>query len=375
MKRTLFMIMYVSLIFLLTGCWDEHELNESGFVQGVAVDLDRDGKILLTTQIYKPIVGGSTTGKAGTFLNIQTKGQSIEDAIRKVPIQLGRKAQYSHIRVILFGEPLAKTIPIGKVLDFFIRDHEMRLTTKTMITKGKASNYLEFHPSIEPSISQQFRTIQESAFRYNSMTTNMNILELAIQLKSKVNDADVTMVYLNDRKKVAVEGVALLKEGKKVGELSPSHTPYLNMLVNHYNSGVINVPCKSEKSVMESFEVTSLQTHITPKVKEGTVNARISVKIKGSATALTCTSMTTSKEVNLFQKSVEDVVKKGLRQTIDQLQKQKTDILGIGNELYRKHPDQWRGNWDERFAQIPFEIDVKAVVSNTGMEIGEPFSK
>ena len=66
-------------------------------------------KISLTTQIYKPSQGVSATGAKAAksaYLNVITQNESISRAIRDIPLNLGRKAQWSHTRLIIIGENL-----------------------------------------------------------------------------------------------------------------------------------------------------------------------------------------------------------------------------------------------------------------------------
>ena len=55
------------LMVLLTGCWNKIELDELGFVMGVALDKGKNGVIELTTQVYRAtsIESGPTSSAKG----------------------------------------------------------------------------------------------------------------------------------------------------------------------------------------------------------------------------------------------------------------------------------------------------------------------
>ncbi len=51
------MLIWVFLLIvpLLGGCWDQVELTERGFVMGMALDVADEGKIEMTVQLFRPM--------------------------------------------------------------------------------------------------------------------------------------------------------------------------------------------------------------------------------------------------------------------------------------------------------------------------------
>ncbi|CAG7633095.1 Spore germination protein B3 [Paenibacillus allorhizosphaerae] len=373
------------MLFMMTGCGDKAELTEFGFVQAVAVDLTREGKIALTTHFYNPTGGGETNaavkqGQRG--LNIRTEADTAFEAVRDIPIHFGRKAKWDHMRVILIGEEVAKSQSLGEVLDYFSRDHEPRATVLVLLTKGTAADYLNVDPFIEYTIGQQLRKIEESGSLYSAKTTKIPLLDLAIQLKSEAGVAVIPYVYSNDaRKELTVAGIAMLKEGKLTGStLTPGNTQYLLMLTDRYESGVIEFPCsgESKENGKESLEVVSLKTSVKPVIVNDTLEIRVRTKITGSVAELRCSSLDTKEKTKQFEDHIKKTVESGMRNMIAVLQKRKLDALGIGDQVFRKNPQLWRRwkpDWGERFADSRFVIEIEVNVLNTGMTVGNPFSK
>ncbi|CAG7613675.1 Spore germination protein B3 [Paenibacillus solanacearum] len=374
------------MLFILSGCGDKAELTEFGFVQAVAVDLTDKGTIALTTHFYNPTGGGETNvavkqGQRG--LNIRTEGDTTFEAVRDIPIHLGRKAKWDHMRIILIGEAIARSQSLGEVLDYFSRDHEPRATVLVLLTKGSAAGYLHVAPFIEYTIGQQLREIEDSGSRYSAKTTKIPLLDLAIQLRSEAGVAALPYVYSQNAEKkiLSVAGIALLKDGKLSGNiLTPSNTQYWLMLTDRYKSGVIEFPCgdDTKKNGKESLEVMSLKTIVKPVILNDTLEIRVRTKIKGSVSELQCSSLDTKEETDRFEDHIKKTVERGMRNMIAVLQKRQLDALGIGDQIYRKNPQLWRRwkpDWGERFAQSRFVIELEVNVLNTGMTVGNPFSK
>lgn len=389
MRLRLIVVLPVLSCFLLTGCGDKAELTEFGYAQAVAIDQAKDGKFELTTHFYNPTSGGETgtaDAQRKRGFNITTRADTVFEAARDIPIHFGRKAKWDHMRIILIGEEIARKEDVGDVLDFFSRDHEPRATVLTLITKGKASDYLNVKPFIENTIGQQLRKIEESAIHYSAKTMSTPLLELAIQLKNETGIAMIPYVYsssIDNPKELTVAGVAMLKKGKLNGSIvTPTDTQRLLMLIDKYEGGVIEIPCngmsEEKQKAKESLEVLSLKTKVTPTVKDDEVTVRVMTRIKGSVGELRCSSLKTKDEALRFRDTVKKTVESELREVVKYFQKRQMDAFGIGDQIYRMNPSLWKSmkpDWGERFASSRFEINVEVDILNTGMGVGTPFSK
>lgn len=373
--------------FLLTGCWDKFELTEWGFVQGIAIDQTKDGKFELTTQFYKP-KGGGPTGASGSggegqtaAINITTKDDSIFEAIRDISIHLGRKPMWSHLRVILISEQVAKKKSLGDVLDFFYRSHETRLFVPIIITKDKASDYLKTTPFIENTVSQQIGEIQKYASRFTAKVAMTDLLDLGIQLKSEVSAGIVPYLYFGEKqpKETLVVGNALIKKGKMAGTVAPKDVEGLLMLSDRFQSGIIQIPCSrtsNEKNKrMETMEVFLFNVNVKPNVKGDSLKVDVSIQIAASTGELYCSDLTTTKGEQLFLKSAEAAVEEKIKRTVKLLQDKKVDVIGIGNKIYSQNPQQWktlRDDWDELFSGAKFNYHIEVELIDTKMDIGKP---
>ncbi|UVI32629.1 Ger(x)C family spore germination protein [Paenibacillus spongiae] len=383
MMKTITAVILFACCLLLSGCWDKMELDEYAFVQAVAIDETEEGKIDLTIHTYKPSGGGGGGTPGGAqgmknYINIHVTNESVFEAIRDFTLHMGRKAQWSHMRVLLIGEELAKKRNIGEILDFFSRDHEPRATIDILIGKDKAGNYLEVDPYIEKTEAQELREITRLAHRYSAKAVETNLMDLSLQMKSETGIARlpyITRDKRNNPNSVPVAGTALIKKGRMAGLLKKEDTESLIVLTGKYDNGVIETDCPDPKKY-ETLEADSLKTKITPKIKGDSVDVHVSVKIDGIVGELVCHSLKDKAGYKRYVDHVEQSVERKLRKTIKLLQKKKLDAIGIGDLVYTKNPElwkRWKPDWEERFARIPFKVDVKVNVTSTGMDIGKPY--
>lgn len=370
-----------SSIFL-SGCWDHNELPIYGFVQAIALDLseENENKLELTTQFIKPSpkIGSAGGGGDKAFVNIETEGDTAFEAIRDITNHLGRKAQWSHTRIILISEELAESRHIGEMLEFFYRDHEPRLLINIGVTEGKAKDYLEGKPFIENTLSQQLKEVGKAAHRYSSKTMEVNLLSLGRQLNSEIQTSKMPYYQKSKNGEPFVSGLATFHKGKLTGHITPLQTEALLMMLNEYGSGIVEIPCESNPSLKESVEIGSSKAKMKTKLSKGEVTVNISINMEGGVGELKCTSLDKSENVAKYNKKVAKVVKDNVESTLTQMQEDKNDLLGLGNEIFRKNPKQWmkmKKEWPEIFSNTTFNVKVKMNIVNSGADIGTPFFK
>lgn len=370
----------IIFLLLLPGCWSKYELTERGFVMGVAIDRNQKGQVELMTQIYRPSSPQADrpgNNPAQSSINIATVNDTVMGAIRDIPIHLGRKAQWSHLRVILVGEQFAKKMDLMSMLDFFHRDHEPRSSVTLMITKGKARKLLEKKPLIEQTTSQQLLRSGESSFRNTGKTLDTTLLDLIRQVKSPNSDAAVAYVYEDkaDPKLWSAAGVALLRDGKLASVVPTEKVKGLLILQNKFHSGIMEAPCAGKEKVQETSEVLSLTVKKTPHYVKGSLVVDVKIRGEIAATELKCSTIKDEAEEKRFVGGVEGQMVKEAKEALAYIQHEKLDVIGIGNGIYRENPMAWsklKENWDQQFSEIPFTFDIKLKLITGGSISAKP---
>lgn len=373
------------LVLLLAGCWNRRELTDWGFVQAAAIDETGKGDILLTAQIYRPSGSSSQSGvptaKGSSFVDTASINGTVNGASSDATNELGRKLQWSHMRVLLIGEDIARKRNIGEFLDFFARSHEPRGSIVVLITQGPAKAFLEIQPLIEGTIGQQLKSIVELAQHQSGKAIVMTLKELTIL--SKRPRSEFVIPYVKLRKEshavASVGGLALFgfPAGKMTGVVPSGLTPYVLMLKNRYRGGFLNIPCAGKDSAKDSFDISRSHTKIRVQVKGGELGIRINVELEGIIGELGCSNAETSAEIARFTGRVEQETKDRLSEAVTYMQRNRKDLLGVGLKVYRWHNrtwKSWQSDWDKRFAEASVDIAVKAMMLNSGMNPAKPFS-
>lgn len=173
---------------LLSGCWDYREINQLAFVIGVGVDGKTGERELAAHHLVAlPGQGGAQGGMSGgggiaapAMLQSAT-GQSVGDAFTELHSLTGRATSYSHVRVLVLGEKLARE-GLLSTLDTFTRWYEFRRTMSVFIARPDAEAVLKVQSPLVTDPVEYL--IGLSAIPALGMSNPVELDDLLIQIQS-----------------------------------------------------------------------------------------------------------------------------------------------------------------------------------------------
>ena len=384
MKKAVFCC---TCLLLLTGCWDRTELKQLGIVLGVAVDKDPDsGEFIVSTQMLRP--GAISTQMPNTEKPVEkvvTSGKTIFEAIRKSNLEFDRKGFYAHTKVIVIGEDLAKD-GLLPVLDFFQRGKEIRGYVFVCIAKNaQASEILGIESGgIQPIPAIRLRDMIEDT-RFQLKGVKINLLNFYKESIGSGIEPVVGVLKVEkdkfSKKHVKMSGGAVFNKDKLVGYLNEHQTIGYRWCKSEVESGAVSIPSPLNENRYESVEVKKADTTIKPKVKGKEISFTIHVEGEGIITEQeVMTSLEDStKKLEHMKKTEEKMnkqIEKYIKLAIEKSQKEfHSDIFGFGRALNKEEPKVWnevKKDWNDRFAEAPYTVNVHFKINSTGLMRG-PF--
>src|SRR5690625_990583 len=133
-------------VVFLTGCWDEMNIEERGFVIGSAIDLAEEQTsenvhVTLTNQLVVPAGLGTPaqgSGEEKAFNNLSATGESIDNIVHSMGVITSRVPFFGHLQLVIISSEIAKQPNLfSSIMDFFIRDPEMQRKVKEIISNEK----------------------------------------------------------------------------------------------------------------------------------------------------------------------------------------------------------------------------------------------
>jgi spore germination protein KC len=358
----------------LTGCWGLYELNTLAIVQGVGLDKGQD-QTDVTVQISKPTgsnqskkEGGNDTTQA--YWNLTNKGDTFSSALRQFSNDSIRRLYFPHNKVVIFGRSLAKD-GVQPYVDFFIREHENRLTVKVLVAKHKARAILGVQPRLENMTASDISDLLRNQST-TAKSAQVNLKQFASALMSETAAPVVPIVDISgeeEKEKLVISGLAVFKKAKLVGELNMAEARGLSWAMGKVKGGILEVTVPDGKG-KASFRILRSKSKMIPKLQDNTVRFLIKIKeediLHSQSSPKNLALLPVSKALG---KVKEDAIRNEVMSALKKAKKLNADIFGFGEIVHKKFPKQWKkmeGKWDELFPKLEVEVQVESAMRRTG---------
>ncbi|ARC59050.1 Ger(x)C family spore germination protein [Bacillus licheniformis] len=381
----------VLLLFLLTGCWSSHEIEELGLTFAMGIDkgeetelekkFDKVGgdypKKDRITMIYQYVneqaagsksIGVSTDQK--TYINVYETGDSLQQINAEVALRQDRPVFSPHLKVIVIAADLLRTYSLSELLDQPLRDNEIRPSSMVLVTRGRARDTLELKETGEMPAFRLLKIV-ENEYKAKKILPPVTLAKLTGKMRSGTSYLLQNVIGTDGEIKYAGAAAINGKTNKLIGYLDEHDLEGVMWIIGKGIGGMVKSYDPTEKKVT-AFGVESIKSNIKPIVKGNRLSFEVNVKSEGYLAEnwntkekafddkfLEKVEKTTAKTV---KKSMEDITKKMKTEY-------KADLAGFGNELRIKHPRLWeklKKNWDETFTDIPITFHVQIAIKEYG---------
>jgi spore germination protein KC len=390
MKKIILLLSTIIITFILTGCYDYNYINDSAMIGAIAFDKEGNDYVVTIQIFYMQPAASSSSSSMGPAQpsTFSGRGKSIDRALANTALVIPRKLSFSHIQLIIIQESLAKQGMIN-ILDFIMRHYESRLQFPIIISKEPtAGEILKVQTVIESFPVIKINKSLTIANKEHGISNQMNYDELISQLlQDGINPAlpsiKITdkwseegkidnIQYIEPISKLEIDTLGVFKKDKLLGWLDYDETIGYNLATGRLKSAVISVPCNSTATKYSSVRILRNKASINVDIKKGKPKIKADLKLQVRVTELECHLGNDNKEIidkmeKLVNTEVKRIVEKAI---IASQQKFNSDILGIGDSIYRKNPKYWKknkDNWDKIYPTIDYEVKVDTNITRVGI--------
>ncbi|WP_261305671.1 Ger(x)C family spore germination protein [Paenibacillus andongensis] len=382
LKKSICWPSLLCIIFFLTGCWDRIEIDQRGFVVGVAIDYTNNSKhkfkgtyqIVVPSGLKQSSQGQSGSGSSGkAYFNLSSTENSMPALSARLAARTSRSPYFEHLKIIIVSSEVAKDDKVfADVLDYFLRNSEMRRGVQILIADGKASDILDIPTFNEPTPIDYITSIARNDRKSNFMLPESRIGDVHEYLV-KHESFPIQNVKLEE-KGVSMTGSAIFDGQTKemVGFLTGAETQGLNFVTDHIKGGIIEATFKDHTF---DFRVERTKSKITMQQLSPT---KFKFNIKLAAEGVLEKSIagydpSDSEAIKYLEKSLEDVVQGNTLKVIKKLQQTyKKDALGLGAYLYENHYKVWKpiaADWEQGlsiFTQSEINVQAEVIIRRIG---------
>lgn len=391
-SRILPTFLVAGLFLMQTGCWNSKEIEDLSMYVGLALDegnptmveqeLQEQGEsyrkrnqITATLQIVPmKTTGGSQQtdqgqGEESDFLNISETGDSLFEIMRRYSIRLEHPVIGHHLKIIVLSRSLAQKHNIDKLLDFILRDNDIRPSCIVFLSKGLAKDTL-VSKRINEIPAFKLKSMQLSRLRSNKIIKEVNLSKLNGWLGNKQSFILQEVAVTNGETEFSGAGIIKGETGRWIGSLSETEVESILWIKGEVQGGTIK--SYDWKNEPITFELKSTKSKITSKLKDDQLSFHVSVEAEGRL--IETWDVEDDSSSTEFQDKVISILEERLLQMLKStVQKMQStyivDVAGFGERLHIEHPKYWKkvkDRWDEVFSQTPVSFDIKFSITDTG---------
>lgn len=358
--------------FILSGCWNYVEINDKAVVSGLSIDRDKENnEYILTVELILPQVEEKSKSRSEI---ITMEGDTISDAIRNFIKKTGKKLYWSHIKVLIISQDIAKE-SLLPVLDLFNRDAEIDHNVWILISRDKtAKDILEKgKPKLHDTISYHLDDMLK-ADKFISKYPSVNLWDLLDVLASDGSSPVMPAIKLSSgqEKIPQIDGTAVFKKDKLIGWLDGAETKSLLLVLGKLKGGIIVVPNIADTGTDVSLEIFRSKTIVNTMMSSDRLVIEINVNLDVAIAELSNNQDFINKEGReKVKKDAEELIKKQIEDLIQKSQKEyQSDILQFSSVIKREMPNFWKEikpNWNSEFSTLESVVNVEVTISRSAL--------
>lgn len=340
-------IVLMSLIFLLTGCYDNIELNDLAIISGIGIDY-KDNEYYLTYEILSDTKTEDNSEMLSYTVN--GSGKSISEAFINTNYKVSRKTYFAHLNILMLSEKIING-HLDKITDYILRDNSIRSDFKVLVANGTTpEKILNSNDKNHPVVSEEIVKLIDNEKYNNNLVIGETFREITAKLISEENDVILNTISL-DNQDIFINNSYIFKDFKYQDTLSTKNSSLYNLLTKNvsavefdktYDKGNVTITVNSS-----DFTIKVLKDKII-------VNSNLEAKILENNAEFNLKDTFSYKTLN---KDFGKLIEQDIKEFIKILQRNKSDILGLQEKYYKNTRKKNQGLWTS--AEIEVNVNLK----------------
>ena len=372
-KRAIVLLIILTHLFLLTGCWNYVEIDQQINVAGFGIDEGKNGK---KYHFSVEVITADQKGNSSINSNvIEADGDTVFEAIRNIITLSSKKLYFGHCKTMVIGEKIAK-YGIADDLDLPVRNHELRTTIDVVIARGCSAKELLSSDAVATSItSYRINDLLKSSEKAlgKSPIFKTYLVYNSIQAEGVSTVIPALEIQNVGEKKVAkLCGVGVFKKDQLIGYLDELQTKHLSIMNDKMKTGLLTTKSADDSNSNMSFEIYKSKTKLKINFDENEISVDVDVKTSVNiGETEKAADYTDSTEIQKTKELLQRDIELDLEQLIKTAQQDiKCDIFGIGMLINKNYPKMWnkyQQNWEDTFPKIKFNVKSEVKIIGSGV--------
>ncbi len=379
MPKKISLLLLVLLMFFLFSSCERYgtEIEDMMIIQGIAVDKEKDAYEVTVEMLNNKQSASADSSNVGDEMTLvySAKGETVAEALRLIINKTGNVPTYTHNKVIILSEDVART-DITKILDFFERDYTTQPITLVCVAKQiKAGEVLKANIGKDISKSEVLEKIlnQSAISSITPETRLIDVINTVLDETACITLPAVTLEKNGETQTFFVEHVAVFNYNNEISYYlgRESAESFVKLLGELKNGTLVT---EDEKGKKATFIIVDGKTKYEAEVINGVVNYNVNIKMYCDLNAYEGDEFKPIKNetVGVFKRNIEMDTERKIYDTYKSIQENGAfDILRFGRRLLQSDKESYKllkNNWQNNLENSNLIVDVDVIIRRIGEE-------
>ncbi|MFP3919390.1 Ger(x)C family spore germination protein [Lysinibacillus telephonicus] len=369
MKQFKLIVSLLLSIVLVIGCADPKILERVGIVTLIGYDAGEEDKVTVTSVVRQVNPDYQST------VNTHTETEATGEKTRlKVNLESSKKIVAGQMRVVLFGEDIAKE-GLDEMLHALIMNSEISTSIYVAVVEDSAQTLIEGQYKNVTDIGQHiYGIIEHNIEQQNAVSSTLH--EVVRDFYSPLRDPLIPIVKKNGEN-IEISGTALFHKGAMVGEFPIEDTLYLMMVRGKFRHGTLELELPSEglsaKDDLETIPISidSIKSYrqmklVDPAVPEFDLKVIVQCRLLEIHSSISTADRTI---VEKLEKGINKILESEISRIVNKSIELHSDHFGFG-EKYRadtRNAKLTEEEWHEIYKNLKVNVKVQSTIVRDGV--------
>lgn len=366
-KQYVSVLLILSILLPLSGCWNYREVESLAMVAGFAVDKSQIGYKYHITYEFLDL----SNDKMGSKL-IESDGDSIFDCARKAIGKIGKKLYFSDCKLIVLSKEIASE-GIQNLTDWLMRDTEPRISLNLAVSEEKtAADILRLKATANPLVGLEMWQALEKNISTLGEAPDIKLYEVNNILATETDSLILPLLISStDVKEKTAEfgGTAVFKDDRMIGKLNREETKYLLLIRSQLKGGLLLTSMENNNKDI-TLEISECKSQLSHRMTDQELSMNVNVNMKVFlAEDDTSKNYASIEGLDQIEESANNTLDYGITTLVKKVQSEyDSDIFGFASSIHRTDPDLWKKlkpDWDNVFQNLKITTTSKVSISDT----------
>lgn len=386
MKKSLCIIIILSILLMLSSCWDYVGLESILTVTGIGIDIDHTNPDKIIVSFVGPPQTKSNASGSGTseenYYFIKSEGDSLRSAYLSAQDKTNYNMAINSLKLIVFSEEVARK-GIDKYLDPLLRNAQISPNLIVTVTNKTAEELLNFKTERIKKIPIYIKSLIDSTDFIIKKEFYL-LREVTYAINSNYKGFIVPYLSFDPvKEEIVYEQVCIFKEYKMIDVLTESESLAYFLLSGIVSRDEYCLDSKHTDDISKegsSFHIFLEKRKISSTLINNQVTFNITLLLKCETTQKVPNSTMKSFSISnpdnnsvslekKYENEISSLLNQSISHLLEKLQGQyKVDTMGFGEDIrvkYSKFFNQIK--WEDEFSKAKFNIDINVKIKNSGI--------